>query len=232
LPCKLANRLLVAGFAVFRTRQFRIPRLTPAKPAPGENWLQAALGLIYRPIKTTQDTDRLLAGGIANCSERSQILKTIAESADYPCRFVGLQGHVVLEVLDGDRWRMADPDYGVVFDRGVESLASPEHQPDVVAALASRGYPSQTIVSYLELLQSTNDNQFLPIGSPLSPRLYKLEQACNWLIYILPTTAILVGLLPVLIRPLIHYPHGFVSNELSPVASLACKTSRGCSIGL
>lgn len=87
----------------------------PRYVAPGENWLQAALGLIYGPIKKTQDTNRLLAGGIANCSERSQILKTIAESAGYQCRFVGLQGHVVLEVLDGDRWRMADPDYGVVL---------------------------------------------------------------------------------------------------------------------
>jgi hypothetical protein len=171
----------------------------PRYIASGENWLQAVLGLIYGPIKRTQDTNRLLAGGIANCSAPSQILKTIAESAGYQCRFVGLQGHVVLEVLDGDRWRMADPDYGVVFDLGVDSLALFPQQPVVVAALASRGHQGQTIARYLELLQSTSDNQSLPVGSPLSPRLYKIEQACAWLIWILPTTAILVGLSPVLL---------------------------------
>jgi hypothetical protein len=173
----------------------------PRFVGPGENWLQAILGTFYPPIKTTQDTDRLLAGGIANCSERSQILKTIAESAGYQCRFVGLQGHVVLEVLDGEQWLMADPDYGVVFDLDVASLALPDQQPVVVAALTDRGYPYQTIARYLEILQSTNDNQTLPTGSPLSPRLHKIEQACSWLIWMLPATAIALGLSPVLIGP-------------------------------
>jgi len=161
-----------------------------------ENWLQAGLGLLYTPIKTTQDTDRLLAGGIANCSERSQILKTIAESAGYDCRFVGLEGHVVLEVYAGGRWRMADPDYGVVFDLGVDSMALLEQQPVVIAALASHGHSGQTVSTYLQILQSTEDNTWLAVGSPLSPRLHAIEQACAWLIWIMPTTAILVGLSP------------------------------------
>lgn len=161
-----------------------------------ENWLQAGLGLFYTPFKTTQDTHRLLAGGIANCSERSQILKTIAESAGYDCRFVGLEGHVVLEVYAGGRWRMADPDYGVVFDLGVDSMALLEQQSVVIAALASHGHSGQTISTYLEILQSTDDNTWLAVGSPLSPRLHAIERACAWLIWIIPTTAILVGLSP------------------------------------
>jgi hypothetical protein len=160
----------------------------------GENWLQAGLGLLYTPFKTTQDTHRLLAGGIANCSERSQILKTIAESAGYDCRFVGLEGHVVLEVHDGGRWRMADPDYGVVFDLGVDSMALREQQPVVITALASHGHSGKTISTYLEILQSTDDNTRLDVGSPLSPRLHAIEKACAWLIWIMPTTAIFVGL--------------------------------------
>lgn len=176
-----------------------IPHHEPRHIGPGENWLQAALGQIYMPIKTTQDTQRLLAGGIANCSERSQILKTIAESVGYQCRFVGLNGHVVLEVFDDHRWRMADPDYGVVFDCPVGSLALPQHESIVVATLAKRGHQDNAITKYLEILQSTSDNQSLPIGSPLSPRLYKIERACSWLIWILPAAAIFIGLSPVLI---------------------------------
>jgi hypothetical protein len=163
-----------------------------------ENWLQAGLGLLYAPIKTTQDTDRLIAGGIANCSERSQILKTIAESAGYDCRFVGLEGHVVLEVHDGGRWRMADPDYGVVFDVGVDSMALPEQESVLVAALVGFGHSDETISTYLQILQSTDDNTRLAVGSPLSPRLDAIERACGWLVWILPATAISFGLSPVL----------------------------------
>lgn len=188
----------------------------PRYIGPGENWLQAVAGIFYPPIKTTQDTDRLLAGGIANCSERSQILKTIAESAGYQCRFVGLQGHVVLEVLDGQHWRMADPDYGVVFDLDANSLASIDRQPVIATALRNRGHQDQTITRYLEILQTTNDNQTLPTGSPLSPRLYKVEQACNWLIWILPTSAIVLGLSPGLIRRWLHGPHRIKQSQRYP----------------
>lgn len=168
----------------------------PRLISPGENWLQAILGGIYAPIKNTQDTNRLLAGGIANCSERAQILKTIAESADCQCRFVGLEGHVVLEVNSGGRWQVADPDYGVVFASDMNVLVMPEQKPLITAALSAAGYTQHAIDQYLCILQSTEDNQVLPIGSAISPRLYQLEQSCKYLIWVIPAIAVLYGGLP------------------------------------
>jgi hypothetical protein len=161
--------------------------------SPGENWLQAILGLFYAPIKSTQDTNRLLSGGIANCSERAQILKTIAESAGCQCRFVGLEGHVVLEVKAGDRWQVADPDYGVVFEYDMGVVVMPEQQSLITAALTTAGHPPHAIDRYLRILQSTDDNRRLPIGSPISPRLYQIEQACKYLIWIIPALALSYG---------------------------------------
>ncbi len=45
-----------------------------------ENWLLYLMGLFYEPLKSTQDTDRLIASGSGMYGEVSQILKTIVEN--------------------------------------------------------------------------------------------------------------------------------------------------------
>ena len=54
---------------------------------PTENWLQWLAGFAYPALWRTQDTEALIAGGRAECSERSMILKAIVESAGHRCRF-------------------------------------------------------------------------------------------------------------------------------------------------
>jgi hypothetical protein len=159
-----------------------------------EDWLQWSLGLFYEPLSHTQDTSLLLKDGLASCAERAQILKTLAETAGLPCRFVGLQGHVVLEVQQDGVWRYADADYGVCFAVGVEELARPEALPDVARQLADRGHDAQRVALYLHLLGTQEDNQVLPVGEPISPRLYWIEQTCHVLRWQIPSLTILVGM--------------------------------------
>lgn len=151
-----------------------------------ENWLHALAGRLYAPLRHTQNTDRLVAGRLANCSERAQILKTAAEAAGRRCRFVGLQGHVVLEVWDQGNWRMADPDYGVTFPVGAKTLEKSECELLVRERLGEQGHPTGKIEAYLALLQSGSNNVFMPVGSSLSPRLLAVEVACQWFVWILP----------------------------------------------
>jgi hypothetical protein len=159
-----------------------------------ENWIQWLVGQGYAPLMHTQDTGLLIAGGQANCSERAQILKTLAETAGKSCRFVGLNGHVVLEVEDQGIWKMADPDYGIAYTSGVQVLSQPAAAPLVRKSLLQRGYPSLKVEKYLEILQSSGDNIFLPHGQALSPRLFALESACRWLVWVLPSVFLLAGL--------------------------------------
>ncbi len=158
-----------------------------------ENWLQWTLGQLYAPLARTQNTERLMAGRLANCSERSQILKTIAERAGHECRFIGLSGHVVLEVRTAQGWRVADPDYGVVFPRGIGDLQHPADSPLICRTLASAGHPAPHIERYLAIVQSADDNVVLPVGSPLSPRLHVVESACDWLAPLLPLGLLALG---------------------------------------
>lgn len=129
-----------------------------------ENWLQHFLGQFYTPLLSTQDTHRLIAGKIANCSERSQILKSIAEWSGYESRFVGLNGHVVLEVRIEGEWHTADPDYNLTFDMPVAELAASERTSLVFMNLLERGYDVSTINRYLEILQRIRLNRLSAVG--------------------------------------------------------------------
>jgi hypothetical protein len=147
--------------------------------SPMENWLQWSLGQAYPPLQRTQDTRRLIAGGIGDCSERSQILKLLVEAAGHKCRFVGLTGHVVLEACIQGEWHTADPDYGVVYPCDVSTLA--REASLLRRHLSLVGHNPSQIETYLALVQSTEDNIVLPVGSPLSPRLHAIERLCDWL---------------------------------------------------
>jgi hypothetical protein len=158
-----------------------------------ENWLQWSLGHVYAPLARTQNAELLMASARGDCSERSQILKTLAEDAGHRCRFAGLSGHVVLEVETARRWQVADPDYGVVFPLGIETLQRPQAEPLIRSTLARSSYPPATIELYLSIVQSAKDNVVMPVGSPLSPRLAVVERWCERLALPLPLGMILCG---------------------------------------
>jgi hypothetical protein len=151
-----------------------------------ENWVQWLAGFAYEPLQRTQNTDLLIDGQIAECSERSQILKTLAEECGYPCRFVGLGGHVVVEVAMEHDWCVADPEFGLTFSSNAYTLSQKSQQALIEVALSSRGVSDEQIENYLRILQSEEDNTTLTIGEPLSPRLKLAEEVCMWLSWLLP----------------------------------------------
>ncbi len=158
-----------------------------------ENWMQWAAGFVYSPLRRTQDTHRLIAGGLAECSERSQILKGIAEAAGLPCRFVGLNGHVALEVFYQDRWHFADPEYGMVLPFSLRELEQPAQADYVRDSLAITVRNPWVTEHYMEILQSAEDNVVFPVGAAISPRLHRLEQLCAGLLWLLPSTCLALG---------------------------------------
>lgn len=171
-----------AAYIVFSATTHDSPRYVSFH----ENWVQWLLSRVYKPLRRTQDTELLIDGGRAECSERSQILKSIAEDCGYRCRFVGLGGHVVLEVEMDCRWYVADPEFGIAFPFDVEQLCKESHSDFVRQALRPRALPEAQIDDYLLILHSTDDNRHLPIGEPISPRLHTIEQVCQWLAWLIP----------------------------------------------
>lgn len=161
-----------------------------------ENWVQWCAGQFYPPMLQTQDTQRLIDGKLGNCSDRCQVLKYVAELGGRKCRFVGLKGHVVLEIDNEETWVTADPDYNVVFRMPVSELEKKVNEQTIRDALARR-YSKGVIDRYVEIMQSEGDNLHLAVGSPLSPRLYWAERICKWLSWGLPIL-FLGGIIPFL----------------------------------
>jgi hypothetical protein len=159
-----------------------------------ENWVQWVGSKFYPPLGRTQSTRRLIAGRFANCSERAQILKTLAEAAGMPSRFIGLNGHVLLEVQQHGQWHVADPGYDLIFSESIEQLQQPSAAPGIRQRLSDAGHPPEVIENYVAIMQSAQDNVVLPIGAALSPRLYRAELACAWLAWLLPLGSVLAGL--------------------------------------
>lgn len=163
-----------------------------------ENWLQWLVGQVYWPMLQTQDSDLLIEGRLGNCSDRCQILKSVVELSGQRSRFVGLSGHVVLEVEIDGRWQVADPDYNITFPMDVDELAKPENEQVMRSALRM-WYQKPIIDQYVQIVQTVDDNLHQPIGSPLSPRLFVAEQICKVLAWLLPCL-FLLAVVPLLRR--------------------------------
>lgn len=81
------------------------------------------------------------AYGYGMCDDRAEVLATLACAAGLPARTVGFQarvpgqprevGHVLAEIFCGGRWRMFDPDCGVVFRREGQVLSLREARQEL-----------------------------------------------------------------------------------------------------
>lgn len=160
-----------------------------------ENWLLWFGGKIYAPLGQTQLPHRIVSGEGGLCSEVSAVMNSIAETNGYQARFIGLNGHVVSEVLTDNGWRVADPDYGVTYPVSIEILESEEGSDLMRKRLHSRGYKDETIKGYIKLFQSLEDNTLTEVGAAMSPRLYAIETASEILKWVIPIIAIILGII-------------------------------------
>jgi len=160
-----------------------------------ENWLLWFGGKIYAPLGRTQTPHRIVAGEGGLCSEVSAVMNSVAKINGYRARLIGLNGHVVSEVLTDDGWRVADPDYGVTYPVSIEILESEEGSGLIKKRLQNRGYKDETIKWYIKLFQSSEDNTLTEVGAALSPRLYAIEKASEILKWVIPMVTIIFGII-------------------------------------
>ena len=150
-----------------------------------ENWIQWTLGQIHPPLLRTQDVVRILEVGHGDCSERVAVLQHLVRRSRLNTRIVGLGGHVVLEVQANGKWYTADPDYGVVYIGTVDKLATSSPR-FLEKPLFRNGEQRDIVERYVSLLQSTEDNVPMPLNSPISPRLYRVEQLSFFMVIAIP----------------------------------------------
>ena len=94
-----------------------------------ENWVLWLMGLIYPDARERQSPDQVLRGHYALCSKACVVLIEALHRRGIPAAVTDLKGHVVVEAWDQDRWVVADPDFGWVFEANAATLANdPEWQ--------------------------------------------------------------------------------------------------------
>ena len=151
-----------------------------------ENWSQWILSKIYNPLKKTQDAILIVDSGMGICSEVATVMKKIALTNNLNSRIIGLNGHVLIEVYIDDKWYLADPDYGFIFDSSYEQILSLDNvqiKSLISKKLSSRGFNDKFTDTYFNIFTSIDDNIILSEGEFLSHRLYFLEmtlKSFNW----------------------------------------------------
>ncbi len=98
-----------------------------------ENYLLYLASYVYPPMFRKYEFayyKRAIERGVGLCSQMALIEGRVMRNVGIKCRMVSLTKHVVLEAeVDGDRWWLLDPDYGVVIPHSIEEV---QRQPDLV----------------------------------------------------------------------------------------------------
>lgn len=161
-----------------------------------ENYLLWLGGLITDKLHTTNLPGRVFRRQYGLCSEAAYLLKDRVEEAGLDVRFIKLFGHVVLEVNLDDKWYVADPDYGVVYNVSLDELERRSGADRIRRRMLRRGHSTTTVEGVVELF-TESDNEKMPIGGPLSRKHYFIELAAEifkWLIPVFLITAGLAGI--------------------------------------
>ena len=156
-----------------------------------ENWVMFLLGKLYEPLSKTQNPLRLIKGGIAECGEAVAILNYISNQFGWNARFIGLNGHVISEVMINQELVVVDPHYGIYFEISFDQLENATEEY-VLSVLRESGYSEEIGLWYYEMLNSKEDNTVLIFGEAISPRLKLIENISEILKWIIPFALLLL----------------------------------------
>ena len=172
----------------------------PVQIALTDNWLLWSLGQVHSDLLVTQNPRRLAAGARGICSDAAIVLIALAQRSGMQARMISLDGHVLCELKTAAGWKIADPDYGILFPFDLETLASPRGIERIREEVRDRGHPPETADLYVAVASSAEDNEVVEAGV-LNPRLAWVERVADELQWALPLAGLcLLVLLPLLGR--------------------------------
>lgn len=136
--------------------------------------------------------------GLGLCSQASIVLVTALRENRVDASIVGLSGHVVVRArVAPDRWVIADPDSGVVFDHDLPGL---ETSPSIARdAYLARGIP-ETAATTLSRAFSSEGNVIVGGVEEFAPTVCSIERAAYAIKWALPSLLAIAGLAGILRR--------------------------------
>ena len=162
------------------------------------NWILWTLGKLNPTFAHIRDKSTLVSKGHSIfCGQASFLLMSLANDIGIRSRHIGLNGHVVMEAFYDGGWHLYDPDLEVVAKNAFGKVLSlSELMEDQYLLGKAYGGPK---IAAIPLILTTEDNTFMtyPPGTWFtwkSQVLYLAEKVANYLKYLVPLSALLIGL--------------------------------------
>lgn len=162
------------------------------KPTVFENWI---VWLYAQKLGHYEwiDTKRAVRLGGGFCSQHAIIFNNILREQGFEARILGVNGHVLNEVLIDGTWRVYDPDYNVVF---TESLSDLERDPNRARDVyLENGRPEDEAIHWSEVFGSASDNWHFRSARMYNVANYLVEKAAFKLVWLIPLVLLLIGAL-------------------------------------
>lgn len=161
------------------------------KPTIFENWI---LWIYSKMIGYYEwsDTKRAVRLGGGYCSQHAIVLNNILREQDIPSRIIKLGGHVLNEVLINGAWKVYDSDYNVIFNASLKELENDSVR--VYEAYLGAGRPEDEAKQWQKVFATDADNWHYRKTSIYREEKYYIEVAALYLVWIIPSIMILVGI--------------------------------------
>ena len=163
-----------------------------AKPTLFENWILWAYSQ-YIGHYEWKKTERAIRLGGGFCSQHAIVFDNILKEQGIESRLLGLNGHVLNEILVDGKWRIYDPAYNVVF---ADSLKKLEDSPEkVFSAYKNAKRPEEEAKHWEKVFSSAEDNWHFKSSKHYSVIGYAIEITSFYLVWAIPLLMISIGLL-------------------------------------
>ena len=161
-----------------------------AKPTFYENWILWIYSQ-YMGKYEWIDTKKAVRLGGGLCSQHAIVFNNILREQNIESRILGLNGHVLNEVLIDRKWKVYDPDFNVIFN---ESLKQLEDNSDRVYQAYRMAGGTHEESKYLEkIFASHEDNWHFRTSKCFAMKTYMIETISIYLIWVIPILLIVLG---------------------------------------
>jgi hypothetical protein len=162
------------------------------KPTFFENWI---LWIYSQHMGKYEwnDTKKAIRLGGGFCSQHAIVFNNILREQNIESRILGLNGHVLNEVLIDRKWRVYDPDFNVIFDEPLKELEDNSERVYQAYRRAGRNHEES---KYLEkIFASQEDNWHFRTSKDFAMKTYIIETISFYLIWVIPILLIVLGII-------------------------------------
>lgn len=145
-----------------------------------QNWIQYLLGLSFPKLRVERLAKHIATSKKGLCSQRSFLLMKILKVNGITSRLISLEGHVVLEAWNKNKFEILDPDYGLYHKYSLKELEG-----------MSCFYSDPT---YVDLFNSKENNKVSYFDTPLSQDYYSLCVLLEFLKWWIPIMILILCL--------------------------------------